>query len=224
MDGKKRSDAARRRRRILWAGSFGAGVLFLCFFPPVRFLSLDAAREQQDAETFDPRAFAERFWEDRLLQSLDRAVDAQVLLAAIAEDPAAARKRYGRTMGFGSRYYCYFLAGACRVVSVTGDTVGLAVGEEGRKTDLVIETSAVFGNAVRDGTGLIAASAFSNSQDFNAISLEINRLVETRVLAPFRRQAAAGVRVKLVGCAEVRDEKADLDPLRVVPIVAEVKP
>jgi predicted lipoprotein len=63
---------------------------------------------------------------------------------------------------------------------------------------------------------------FANSQDFNALSAAINRRIEEHVLPALRKRAAVGVKVRFVGCAEIIDEAADLHPLRVVPIVAEV--
>jgi predicted lipoprotein len=78
----------------------------------------------------------------------------------------------------------------------------------------------VFGNAVRDGTGLLNPSDYPNSQDFNAISSALNHLVETRVL-PKLRDAKAGMSVRFAGCAEVDDESTDLHPLHVAPIVVE---
>lgn len=80
-----------------------------------------------------------------------------------------------------------------------------------------------FGNAVRDGTGLLNASDYSNLQDFNNISAELNKLVGARVLLKLRADEYIGATVKFVGCAEIDDETTDLHPLQVVPVQAEVE-
>jgi len=82
----------------------------------------------------------------------------------------------------------------------------------------VIELGFVFGNAVRDATGLIKASDYPNAQEFNDISAALNSMVETNVLPQLQEMAKVGGRIQFVGCVEVGDEEMDLKPLKVVPI------
>ncbi len=84
-----------------------------------------------------------------------------------------------------------------------------------------LETGNIFGNAVRDGTGLLNVNDFPNSQDFNALSSEINRRIEQQVLPALRKAAAVGATVRFAGCAEIVDEDTDLHPLRIVPFIVE---
>ena len=81
----------------------------------------------------------------------------------------------------------------------------------------------VFGNALRDGTGLLNVNDYPNSQDFNAISEALNHIVETRVLPKLREQAKVGATISFAGCAEVDDESSDLKPLKVIPIQTEAQ-
>ena len=73
-------------------------------------------------------------------------------------------------------------------------------------------------NAVRDGPGMLNVNDYPNSQDFNAISEALNRIVEERVQPKLRKQVKIGATIEFVGCAEVNDEANDLRPLKVVPI------
>ena len=77
----------------------------------------------------------------------------------------------------------------------------------------------MFGNAIRDGCGLLDVSDFPNSRDFNAISSEINQRVEERVLPVLKENGTVDGEIEFVGCAEVTDPKTDIRPLRVVPFV-----
>jgi predicted lipoprotein len=79
-------------------------------------------------------------------------------------------------------------------------------------------TGLIFGNSVRDATGLLDVSKFPNSQQFNAISSELNALVESRVIPGVRSNAAPGHVLRFVGCAEIADEVSDVVPLKVVPL------
>jgi predicted lipoprotein len=190
------------------------GVLFW-LVPPFHVVRISAASPQVDAE-FDPKAFTEKFWSDRLMKSIDHATDANTLLAAIRKDPNAARSKYGRGGGIGGNRY-YFLAGEGRVVSVEPHAIALSLDKPGDRPDIILETGNIFGNAVRDGTELLNVSDFSSSQNFNAISSEINRRIEQTVLPALRAKARVGSSIHFAGCAEIAGEETDSGPLRLIP-------
>ena len=210
------------KRSLLVAAGIALLAGFCWLFPLFHVVPLDRAAKERAAATFDPAHFAEKFWNERLLKSLDAAVKAEVLLPAIQKDVAAARKKYSRSLGI-SESYTYFVAGTGRVLAVADDEISLAVTDRAATPEISLQTGLIFGNAVRDGTGLVNVSDYPNSQDFNGISEALNHLVETRVLPKLREQAKVGAIIRFVGCAEVTDESTDLKPLKVVPIQAEVE-
>jgi predicted lipoprotein len=192
------------------------------YFPLFHVVSLKSAESQKSAATFNAVAIADNLWSNRLLESFDRATDAKELLAAINRDPATAQKKYARAVSVGGGYF-YYLSGEGRVLSTNGDGISLAITPDTTNAEMVLNTGLIFGNAIRDGTGLLNASDYANSQDYNNISAELNKLVETRVLPKLRAHAYVGARVKFVGCAEVDDDTTDLHPLQIIPIQAEVE-
>jgi predicted lipoprotein len=205
-------------KRILpWLIS-GLVVAGFCWaFPPFHIRSSKQVKEQIASTQFNATNFIERFWNDQLLQATDRAADVEKVLAMIAVQPQAAREQFGRSVGISSSYY-FFLRGTGRVVSVSDDNIGLSLKAEGDEADVLVPLGLVFGNAVRDGTGLLNSSTFPNAQEFNDIAAGLNNLVETRVLPELQRLAVVGKRVQFVGCVEVADEEQDLKPLKLVPI------
>src|SRR5262249_34348181 len=139
----------------IFGGGLAAAIAGLCWvFPLFHIVLLEKAKQQWAGEVFNVKQFVETFWTERLMKSLDKAVKVEVLLSAIQSDPAGARKKYGRTLGM-SESYTYFVSGAGWVVSVTDKEVGLVITEGGTKPEVVLETGMLFGNAVRDGTGLL---------------------------------------------------------------------
>jgi len=80
----------------------------------------------------------------------------------------------------------------------------------------------VFGDAIRDGTGLLNVNDYPDSQNFNDISAALDHLVETQVLPGLRQQARIGVTLSFAGCAEIDDEDSDLNPLKVIPVATRV--
>lgn len=209
-----------QRQWIIGAAVAAGTAVLLYFFPLFRIVRLtETGRNSADA-AFDAAAFVDQFWTERLVPGTARAVDAAELIAAVERDRESARRTYGRSVGLGSVYY-YFVKGAGRVVSIEKDSVGLSLRADQSAVQVSLQTGNIFGNAVRDGTGLLDVNDFANSQDFNALSSEINRRIEKQVLPALRKHGAVGDHIRFVGCAEIMDEATDLYPLRIVPIVVE---
>ena len=191
-------------------------------FPLFHIVSLKTATAEKAAATFNAAQFAETFWTNQLLTPLHKTVKAEVLLPAIQSDTAAAKKKFSRSVGLSEGYF-YFVSGNGRVVAVSDDEISLAVTDSSPNGEVLLQTGLIFGNALRDGTGLLNASDYPNSQDFNDISAALNHLVETRVLPQLHGQVKVGAKISFVGCAEVDDESTDLKPLKVIPIQIEVQ-
>jgi predicted lipoprotein len=216
---------------LRWAAA-ALGVAAACYaFPPIRIVRLngnaDADRRPGgipgDVRPAQGPAFAQKLWDEQLMKAAaQKAVDAAALVAEIRRDPKAAKDKHARTVGIGGSYY-YFLSGTGRVVKKDGLGVSLVVTGEGNEPEVVLQSGNIFGNAVRDGSGLVNVNDYPNSQELNALSGELNKLVEDRVLPALRDKAAVGSQVKFAGVAEVTDEDLDLRPLSVVPVVAEVR-
>ena len=170
---------------------------------------------------FNPTNFADLFWSEQLLPACGQSSDAGKVVATIAADPAKVRAQFGHTVGLGSSYFL-FMQGTGHVVSADSDTIGLCLQTAGTNVEIAVPLGFVFGNAVRDGTGLLDASRFPNAQQFNDISAALDHRVETQVLPEFQRLAAVGKTVRFAGCVEVADEDQDLKPLKLVPILVKV--
>jgi predicted lipoprotein len=189
-------------------------------FPLFHIIPLKQVAAATAAAKFAPAAFAETFWTNKLLAAIpQKAVPADKLIEAIQSNPATARTNF--SLNAGASTYYYFLTGTGRVTTVTDDEISLSI----TSTNPVIslQTGLIFGNALRDGTGLLNVSDYPNSQDYNAISEALNHIVETRVLPNLRQQAKVGTTISFTGCAEIDDESTDLKPLKVIPIKTEAR-
>jgi len=209
-------------RAVRWLLAIAIAAAICRLFPLFHIVPLKTVTAQKEAATFNPTNFAESFWSGQLSAAKGRAVKAEVLVPAIQTDAAAAKTNYSRTVGMSDAYF-YFVSGTGRVLAVSDDEVSLAVTPGATNAEVALETGLVFGNAVRDGTGLLSANDYPNSQDFNDVSAALNHIVETRVLPKLHEQAKVGVTVSFAGCAEVDDESSDLKPLKVIPIEATVQ-
>jgi predicted lipoprotein len=196
-----------------------AVLLALCWaFPPFHIRSLKETQAAHSNAQFNSTNFVERFWTEKLIPAAERATDASKVLEAIEADPAKAREQFGRSVGISSSFY-FFLRGAGRIVRVTEDEIGLSLRSEGDAVDISIPLGLVFGNAVRDATGLLDSSNYPNAQEFNDISANLNLMVENNVLPELQRIAKVGARVQFAGSVEVADDDEDLKPLKLVPVL-----
>ena len=165
------------------------------------------------------RAIAEKFWAGRL--AIAPAADAKIVATALRHDEAAAIRAFARTVGLGDTSY-FFLRGEGRVVSRNRDTIQLALGNATDAPVVELQIGVIFGNTVRDSTGLFDVNQFSSLQDFNGLAAELNRLVEARVLPALREHARVGANVSFTGCAEAGGGVPSAPLLSIIPIQAEV--
>lgn len=188
-------------------------------FPLFHVVPLKTAEAKQAATVFNATRFAESFWTNQLAASFSQTVPANALVTAIQSDPTAAKKKYSRSVGLGDTYF-YYLSGTGQVTAVADDAISISLSSGSTNVDVLLQVGLVFGDAVRDGTGLLNASDYPNSQDFNDISAALDHLVETRVLPPLK-ETKVGEKISFTGCAEVDDESNDLKPLKVIPVQIE---
>lgn len=205
------------KRFLPWLIGLALFAGFCLAFPPFHIKSKKARQEAIEEATFNPAAFVGKFWTEHLLPASSQAVDAERVLAVIAESPGKVREQFGRTVGISSSYGIH-IRGKGRVVSVSDDAVGLAVLSKGDVADVTIPLGFLVSNIVRDGTGLLNSSSYPNAQEFNEIAAELNKIVEEKVMPEVKRIAVVGKQLEFVGCVEVEDEDMDLKPLEVVPI------
>ncbi len=193
------------------------GLCWLC--PPFRIVPLSQAQQKQLRSAVDAPAFARAFWDQKLVPAADRAVPVAELLGGLAQDPAAARQRFGRALGLTSTV-CFFVRGSGRIVAIDKEGIAVAPDAVPPGTGVRLSTGLLFGNTIRDATGLLDVNEFPNSQDFNALSAELNHLVESLVLPVLRSHAAVGKRIRFAGCVELEEGPAP-KRLTVIPVRVE---
>lgn len=206
-----------RSRLLLWGSALLGVCVGLYVLPLFHIVPLKEARAQSAAAAFDAAAYVEEFWNEKLLKGVPEAVDARELLAAFDEDREKAAARYGHRLGLSGNA-SYFVSGSGDITTIDRGAIEITL-EQGGK--VIIDTGPVFGNAIRDGSGLLDVSDFANSQDFNALSSEINRRVEEGVFQLLKEKAAMGAAVRFVGAVDIADSQSDVSSLNLVPVIIE---
>ena len=207
--------------------SLSAAILVFLLSQSVYFEGLKAVREQRRREAFNAAEYAGDLWLNQLPSVLDEAVDVQELIELFNTNMGQAIERYGKTPGV-SRVYAYLLKGEGTILSIDRDGLKVSVKEPQTNPDVVIETgSYIPGNAVRDASGLIDVSKFSDTMKFNEIGSEINKIIVRDVIRPLPdKKPAVGGTIKFFGATQVAQDAAEenlLQLVRVIPIRLELE-
>lgn len=192
------------------------GTCLTWFFPLFRIVPLEQVNAAK-AVGFNAASFVREFWDKQLAPSFEQANDATEVLAMIKANPDSARKTFGKSVGIGRVYY-YFLRGEGTIIDVEKSGVTVNLIAPANEADVVIKTGLIFGNVIREATGQLRASDYANSQDYNDISKELNRIVQTEVQPTLRKETRPGRRIRFVACVEVRESSQKRLPLTLVPL------
>jgi predicted lipoprotein len=154
-------------------------------------------------------AFVDSVWSGKLVPAvINGAVDARLLLDALAASPAAARTRYAHCDPGGA---CYFLVkGSGTAIGVdTRSRAGLAlvdIAPFDGKPDLSIQIGPVLrGTALRDATGIVRFTDFVNQLQFADAGNEINDRVVRTILGPLDRNSLKGRTLTFAGALAARE-------------------
>jgi hypothetical protein len=203
------------------AGWLVGAVVVLALFPPFHIRPLSAVDiAKKGTGAVNVPGFAERFWNEKLLSAGVPRVEAAGVVAALVQDPALAAEKYGRRAGVGGKTF-FLVSGTGRVASIDHTGAWIDVGAADTPRVLLL-TGPVFGNALRDVTGLLNLSDYS-SVDFNSLSTQLNLLCETRA-QPALRRARAGASISFLAAGEIDDASQAVPVLRLAPIRVEVQP
>ena len=173
--------------------------------------------KQQAGENFDAAAFAKSLWNEKLPSALDSAVDLTTLIGKIEENPADAFSRYSHAMAIGNyRYSLVKLNGT--VSAVHEDDIMVKISHADSLITVKLATEFIYGNAIRDASGLLDIKNFSNTADLNAISEELNKIVRTEVLPAFKKQVKQGNRIEATGAVEFNREHISFHNLELLPV------
>ncbi|MBN2181312.1 MAG: DUF2291 family protein [Sedimentisphaerales bacterium] len=187
-----------------------AAIISIVVYFSVSIESLEEVKERQRRVSFNATEYARDFWDNRLGGVLDNAIDAVQLIELFNTNMAEAIEKYGRAPGVSS-VYAYLLKGNGEILTIGEDFIDISIKEPRANPDIRIITGLYIpGNAVRDASGLIDVSEFSDTMKFNEIGNEINKIVVKEVIRPFMdKKPSSGDKVGFFGATRVARDDAD---------------
>ena len=192
------------------------GILLICLiaYNSVYFEALDEKKLSEKKENFSPKAFAQELMQTQINNV--PALEASAYFAQLDSNFNSFTKEHGKTLGV-SNYRYFMVEGKGKVLAIEDENVRLNI--EGLDSQsILLATDFIFGNTLRDASGLVSISDYANTMDFNNISVEMNHIVKNEIIPPFMKQVSEGQSVNFKGALRLNIEEKQTDELRVIPI------
>lgn len=172
-------------------------------------------------KTLDVKAYAQEYLFKKVPQSVGKAVNIAELISRVSGNPKAVFNAVPESRRAGDQLY-FLVKGEAEIVEVAEEYILL--NGSGDSVKLKIATEYIFGNASRNAAGLISADQFDNTMDFNNVSEEINRLIRSQVLPPFKKEARKGDKVSFIAALEISATAPKLTDIELIPLKLVIKP
>jgi len=172
-----------------------------------------------NTDTFDPKVYALSFLENDLPAVLERAPEADQILKLLVTDKDQALNGFAHVLGISRSYY-FLVKGEGNIKSIENEYVTIET-KDGNIIKLA--TDFIFGNAVREGSGLVDIDQFLNMTDFNNVSIEINKLIKERVIKGFKEQVRTDMQIRFSGAFEINMDDLNLSEVIMIPVSLNVQ-
>ena len=172
-------------------------------------------------EKFDAVAFSKRLWEEKFPARLSNAVELETFIKTAQINPVDAFSKYTNTLGIGNYRYALIKAEGV-VTDINEDDITLQVKLNDSLMTTKLATEFIYGNAIRDASGLVDVKDFPNTMDLNNISEELNKMVRKIVLPPFKTTVKKGDKVIVTGAIEIHKEHIKWSELEIIPVQLQI--
>lgn len=197
-------------------------VIGLVLYNSVTISKLSAFKNTAPA-TFDAVAYTQLLWKNKMPGKLDSAVELSTLIKEVAANQQIALDKYGNALGIGNYRYV-FVKAIVNVTDIKEDELQVQYQFENKVIDAILATEYIYGNAVRDASGLVTVKEFSNSDNLNGISEAMNDKIRKEVLPSFKKAIQKGQKVKIVATIELNKAFVKWNGLELIPIHLEILP
>jgi predicted lipoprotein len=177
--------------------------------------------EAKTDEKFDAVAFSKKLWEEKLPAKLGSAVELGTFIKAAKANPADAFSKYTNALGIGNYRYALIKAEGF-VTDINEDDITLQVKLDDSLMTAKLATEFIYGNAIRDASGLVDVKDFPNTMDLNNISEELNKVVRTTLLPTFKSAVKKGDKIIVTGAIEIHKEHIKWSELEIIPVQLQI--
>ncbi|PZX50984.1 DUF2291 domain-containing protein [Algoriphagus chordae] len=198
---------------------YGIGVVALALvgYNSIYIQPLDQKLAENQQTVFNAKAYVDGIWNQDLAKAYQDCTDILQLIDSFNQDVNSTFEKNSHALGIGNIGY-FRVKGEGIVIAVNENNVLLQVGS----SRIEIETEFIFGNALRDASGLVKINDYEDTADFNSISEAMNDRIRQEVIPSFRSKVKEGDSVKFEGAIELNKVHLNLDQLEVIPFTLQI--
>ncbi|AFK01754.1 periplasmic lipoprotein [Emticicia oligotrophica DSM 17448] len=161
--------------------------------------------KNQETNTFDFNSFADSLYYKGILTQ-NQAISLENLTKEIQNNKENAFKTYGNRLGIGNSAF-FMVETKGKIVSILDGVIKINSPENGVVS---IDTKYIFGNAIRDASGLVKLTDFKTNVDFNKVSEALNTIIREKAIPPTLRNLTTGEDISVIGAVKL-SKKESLD-------------
>ncbi|MBN1924940.1 MAG: DUF2291 family protein [Prolixibacteraceae bacterium] len=194
--------------------SLGMVVAIVVIILSLDVQKLDKHNANETPGEFNAAVYAHEVWNSRIPKAIDEAPEILSLLNMLASNPGKAFHDYGRKLGISSRYY-FMAKGEGKVQSVEEEYLIVSMMDS---LKIKLATDFIFGNTVRDGSGVVNIDDFVNMTDFNNVSVELNKIVKEEIVGILKAKVHPGMKMDFAGTFEIIENNPEIGSIRIIPV------
>lgn len=194
-----------------------AAVIALLAYKSVYIKKLSEVRAAAGTEKFDAVAFAGKLWKEQMPAPIEKAVDLAGLFGSLQTDAAKTFEIAGHSTGI-TNTASFMVHSSGQVTAVNEDEIEVSVPAGDSLLRVKIATEYIYGNTIRDASGLVDIRDFTHTADLNNISEELNKIVRKTILPSFKAAVKKGDRVEFTGALELNREHLKLAEPEIIPV------
>lgn len=177
----------------------------------VYFKKLSDVQKAQK-ESFDFKAYADSIYYKGILKS-KKTIDLTTLIASVKSDQQAAFKNYGNRLGIGNSAY-FMIKSTGKILDIKDGIYTIADEKNGI---IFIDTKYIFGNALRDASGLVKLTDFKTNAQFNTVSESLNDIVRNEVVPKEIKKVKIGDSISFSGAIKLSKKQTLFTNLLIIP-------
>ncbi|KDN54644.1 DUF2291 domain-containing protein [Flavobacterium seoulense] len=174
-------------------------ILIVAFlgYQSVYFKKLNVVKEAKK-ENFNFKAYADSIYYKGILKS-KKNIYLNDLIALVQANPETAFKNHGNRLGIGNSAY-FMIKSTGKILDIKDGIYTIADEKNGI---VYIDTKYIFGNAIRDASGLVKLTDFKTNAEFNKVSESLNDIIRNEVLPEEIKKVKIGDSISFSGAIKL---------------------
>lgn len=165
----------------------------------------------QKSSTFDFNAYADSLYYKGILTKT-KPIALQTLTSEILHNKEETFKKYGNRLGIGNSAF-FMVETKGKITSIEDGEIKINTAKNG---EISIDSKYIFGNAIRDASGLVKLTDFKTNADFNKVSEALNTIIREKALPPTVQKLKIGEEIAVMGALKL-SKKENLE-LKILPV------